>query len=455
MNMGYPVNTTDDDIFFSPVNEGYIAYQSKFDDKGFGQQDILRLEVFSDDHPRRFLVRGLVTLRDLINSFKDSVKISAFSKLDMDTILVVYSDPETGEYEFEIPHGEYSLLFESPGSEKSLEEINLALIHPGDSISIPKKVLPKADFLAELGITSVDSTTKYQQGDTALINLNIEPYSILTVEHWVGDSLYSTEEYIVNSNEFSYAMIPETGDNRFVFTSRDRFDNSTTQEHRIVVPEKRVIRPTDVTIDPDKIIALNEGTEAKIKDEVIAQDPSIDSMSRAISKATGGDPAMQDAIDRASEKSIRNAGEWLETLYSVAIGDGTDKELLLRLIAAMSASDGMSANDFLDSLATYADGNLSDFMSKLNIDQLGLETPEEVIDYLISNSANGGYTPLELFETLARMISHENKTAEEIIDYFDKSERNRLWILWLLIGSSVLTLFIIVYRKRKKEADKG
>jgi hypothetical protein len=94
-------------------------------------------------------------------------------------------------------------------------------------------------------------------------------------------------------------------------------------------------------------------------------------------------------------------------------------------------------------------------MSKLNIDQLGLETPEEVIDYLISNSANGGYTPLELFETLARMISHENKTAEEIIDYFDKSERNRLWILWLLIGSSVLTLFIIVYRKRKKEADKG
>ncbi|MEZ4999429.1 MAG: tetratricopeptide repeat protein [Bacteroidales bacterium] len=50
VNMGYPVNTTDDDLFFSPVGDGYIAYQSKFDDHGYGQQDIFRLEVFSDNH---------------------------------------------------------------------------------------------------------------------------------------------------------------------------------------------------------------------------------------------------------------------------------------------------------------------------------------------------------------------------------------------------------------------
>ncbi|MEZ5010942.1 MAG: hypothetical protein R2744_04765 [Bacteroidales bacterium] len=46
VNMGYPVNTTDDDLFFSPVGDGYIAYQSKFDDHGYGQQDIFKRSIF-------------------------------------------------------------------------------------------------------------------------------------------------------------------------------------------------------------------------------------------------------------------------------------------------------------------------------------------------------------------------------------------------------------------------
>ena len=53
--MGYPVNSTDDDIFFQPVGEGYTAYVSIFDQNGFGLKDIHRVEIFSDDHPRNSL----------------------------------------------------------------------------------------------------------------------------------------------------------------------------------------------------------------------------------------------------------------------------------------------------------------------------------------------------------------------------------------------------------------
>lgn len=46
-NLGYPINSTDDDLFFFPVGDGTNAYISKFDENGFGQEDILKLEITS------------------------------------------------------------------------------------------------------------------------------------------------------------------------------------------------------------------------------------------------------------------------------------------------------------------------------------------------------------------------------------------------------------------------
>jgi len=48
-NLGYPFNTTDDDIFFFPINNGKIAYYSKFKETGFGENDIYRIEIFDQE----------------------------------------------------------------------------------------------------------------------------------------------------------------------------------------------------------------------------------------------------------------------------------------------------------------------------------------------------------------------------------------------------------------------
>lgn len=44
-NMGYPINTTDDNLFYYPVEYGQKAYISKYDENGFGQEDIVKLEL--------------------------------------------------------------------------------------------------------------------------------------------------------------------------------------------------------------------------------------------------------------------------------------------------------------------------------------------------------------------------------------------------------------------------
>ena len=44
-NLGYPINSTDDNLFYYPIDNGNKAYISKYDQNGFGQEDIVKLEL--------------------------------------------------------------------------------------------------------------------------------------------------------------------------------------------------------------------------------------------------------------------------------------------------------------------------------------------------------------------------------------------------------------------------
>lgn len=50
VNIGYPLNTTDDDVFYMPLRNGYEGYTSKEIPGGMGDQDIYRVEIFPDNH---------------------------------------------------------------------------------------------------------------------------------------------------------------------------------------------------------------------------------------------------------------------------------------------------------------------------------------------------------------------------------------------------------------------
>lgn len=49
INLGYPVNTTDDDLFFYPSGNGRYGYQARFADNNFGLRDIYRFELFDSE----------------------------------------------------------------------------------------------------------------------------------------------------------------------------------------------------------------------------------------------------------------------------------------------------------------------------------------------------------------------------------------------------------------------
>ena len=48
-NIGFPLNTTDDDLFFYPSGNGKYGYQARFADDNFGLRDIYRFEIFESE----------------------------------------------------------------------------------------------------------------------------------------------------------------------------------------------------------------------------------------------------------------------------------------------------------------------------------------------------------------------------------------------------------------------
>jgi outer membrane protein OmpA-like peptidoglycan-associated protein len=48
-NIGYPLNTTDDDLFFVPLGDGKTGYQAIFSDENVGSRDLYRFQIFDTE----------------------------------------------------------------------------------------------------------------------------------------------------------------------------------------------------------------------------------------------------------------------------------------------------------------------------------------------------------------------------------------------------------------------
>ena len=64
--------------------------------------------------------------------------------------MIVYTNPDTRKYEFNLPQGDYELNYEGYGGEKETRKLNLPLTYPSDSIVLPATLLRRNDHTADL-----------------------------------------------------------------------------------------------------------------------------------------------------------------------------------------------------------------------------------------------------------------------------------------------------------------
>src|SRR5664280_1432501 len=569
LNVGYPLNTTDDDIFFKPLNQGYEGYMAKELPGGYGKQDIYRIEIFSNDHPRKFFVRGMVKVADLISSMTDSVKVSAMNIKNPNQTIIVYSNPKTGEYEFQLPQGDYEITYEGDGGEKVVRKIDLPLTNPSDSFVLPGTILPKTDFVADLKVET-NKTISVTKGDSILFPMKVEPKSFLTVEHWVGDSLVSVEHFTMLDSTFNYKMAPSQGKNRVVFKLTDRFNNSTTTEVLItrankiinqplehpeysrVISQKqiaslvamlkrrakdtllKVIIETNIEnkqfgkvddyisllkeeaakkgIGPEEMVKLalkvavmdnilsqaavdylakhtdgdlrallshtdiygsdlktwtdlqafvNKQLGGKISPEelnriaaaVLAEiDPSIGILKRQMltfSENSAAGELVRQIVSTLDQSDIRTKGQWLQENYNKADERGLTKQQISELLVKISSLPGTNVEQYLSDLIAHSEEPLASALKSIDLKKEGIKTPEDLLIYLFRNKEK--YPEEAVSKSIASLISAKDISTENIKPNITPAGKGKLWILWLLLGAGLLSVFLILWRRKRNQ----
>jgi hypothetical protein len=112
-NLGFPINSTDDDKFFQPANNGLNAYFSMTTD--YKKKEIFYLGLGNPKTNQLFEIKGQLSLNDTIFTLNENYTIYLIDKISGDTLDVGFPNKNTGLYSFSVPAGEFKLVYTGLG----------------------------------------------------------------------------------------------------------------------------------------------------------------------------------------------------------------------------------------------------------------------------------------------------------------------------------------------------
>lgn len=142
VNLGFPINTTGDELFLCPVMNGKFAYLSEIDPNGFGKYDIVRMEIFDDRNPRIYNISGNIKRSGISLDQKILLVVVGLTKRD-----TVYSEILAGDsFHFHAKAGNYEIQISSPGyqSQSIPLSINYGSKEIEKSLNLMMDVTPSA-----------------------------------------------------------------------------------------------------------------------------------------------------------------------------------------------------------------------------------------------------------------------------------------------------------------------
>ncbi|MEN8157914.1 MAG: hypothetical protein ABFS10_13265 [Bacteroidota bacterium] len=134
VNLGYPINTTDDDLFFQPVLGGTAGYHSRYTPESKGRHDLYYMEIYSADHPRIYTVTGVVRT--------DTANLHMFviDQESGDTVLNNVPINEDGTFNMELPQGDYALHVTGDGYEELIRPLRITPDSDKEGIGLDEEI---------------------------------------------------------------------------------------------------------------------------------------------------------------------------------------------------------------------------------------------------------------------------------------------------------------------------
>jgi hypothetical protein len=148
-NLGYPINTAEDNMNFRISSTGKYGYISAFRQGGYGDLDIYRVD-FNDVEPRYTVLAGKIFTVNTNQIFEEvSIEVSSDDGSFYGTYL---PNPISGRYIIIVPPGNFTMIVNAEGYNEASQEIRI--LDKSDYRTFIEKdvILHPTDLLDELPI---------------------------------------------------------------------------------------------------------------------------------------------------------------------------------------------------------------------------------------------------------------------------------------------------------------
>ena len=412
INAGYPINTTDDDVFFNPVHNGTFAYYPRYLEGGLGLMDIYRLEIFSKTHPRKFLVTGMVTREDHLDT---RVRVSVIEKYSRDTVAVTYADSATGAFAFTAAAGTYDLLVEGEGYEPATRSLEIPKDYLDKELALTSAILlTRSRELMEMQPKIVD---KIQVSDTLIyvdsdepieIPMTLERNSVLDVDIYHDGRLNRFETHTIKRRRFVYTYVPVPGENLLRFKLTDREGNLSYKDVRVIYTPRAA--------------ALSEQQgQAAAATAIASGTPSEDELEayrKRLAENAHGDleTVLQDLVLAAA--GITSVNQLVNYLKGQAATHDYTEANVDRLIVITPFDELEWTRHLHQNMIAAADGDLKRVLEDLSLDEEGISTEKELISYLKSQASDHDYTTQDVDDLILKLVQirYMEDYLEQLID---------------------------------------
>lgn len=239
-NLGYPLNTSDDDKFYLPVNNGKNAYYSMTTE--YKEKDIMYLELGKSDIGHLFKINGRYSLKDTILPFDKNYFIHLINNSTGDTVDVAYPNKLSGQYNFIVQPARYTLIYSSNYYFSQRIDTTILENHPVTEITLD--VVLEPDPSRPIPVKSIQNVTSndtihyekinlseipvVETIDSSLIvtNVNVSDVSDRNVKD--SDVLYFTVQIIALHNPVDATYFKRIDDLKVLYNETDKFYRYTT-----------------------------------------------------------------------------------------------------------------------------------------------------------------------------------------------------------------------------------
>jgi Tol biopolymer transport system component len=496
VNIGYPINTTDNDLYFQPINHGDGAYYSIYSPRGLGQHDIYYMNIYSVNNPRLYSVTGNLRTED---GSIDSTQIAIYV-IDTDSgDTLIYTTPgQDGNFGFELKQGIYKLHFRGEGYEELIKPLHITTgadkegIRLADDIELELEEKEMVIFEGEESLIQLkDNLYEDVAGETITVVVRAPKGSTLVVRTYQDSLLVGSDTIEVERRRTDLEIIPlpDTSVVEIEMTDakgnihRNRFTVVGTEPEMKGAAERigddgQFITPVHpVYEDPVGILLLQlqrksdgplhdllagldpekEGIKNQrelmecLYDQGDTQDYSREDVDLLLAgTVSGGDANLlkQKLIEHSDEplkeylqqldleaEGITNTWELLRHLDEVAEAEGFGMEDV-RSAMLESLEHPLEVDRIYDELRRTTDGPVNEILEQMDLRKEGIYTVEGLIETLYRELVEKGYSRLEIEQILSGLSPGHEVLIKELEEKYGQDttgDRKIGWPLMLLI----------------------